>query len=67
MHYPFNYYYVIPMPLNNKDEGPEMDSSKVCKIVYEIWNQDYEVVFTYMTEVEALQECLNLNASACSV
>jgi hypothetical protein len=57
------YYFVVDMPVNWKDEGPEMNPYDVAKIYWQIWDQDFQLIATYETEDEATYQCSRLNRS----
>lgn len=54
-------FFVVPIPLNEKREGPEMDPSLIFCTVYQIWDENFLLVATYETEEEALYQASILN------
>lgn len=55
-------FIVIPMPLDKDGRGPEMDSSKVFKTVYEVWDAACQTIATYNNMDEAAIKAAELNA-----
>lgn len=47
------YLYVVPMPLNKEEQGPEMDSAKIWDMNFEVWDDLCYAHATFKTRKEA--------------
>ena len=55
-----SFYYVMEMPLNENNQGP-CPIKDAYKIVYEVWDRNYDTHFDSEFLVDAINECNRLN------
>lgn len=48
-------YTVVPMPLNNRGEGPETDPAKVISTVHQVWDGACQTIASCRNRSEALE------------
>lgn len=53
-------YMVLPMPINENGQGPEMDTTKVVKTVYQVWDENCVTVAEFDNEADAVRRCEEL-------
>lgn len=54
-------YFVVDMPLNAEGNGPEMNPSLVTEVLWEIWDETFQLIASYATKTEADHQCIILN------
>lgn len=57
-------FSVLPMPLNEKGEGPETNEALVVTTLYEVWDRANQTVHSFNEQKEADLFCARLNLLA---
>lgn len=58
IHFPL---FIMPMPINEKGQGPEMNPDLVYITNYEIWDSAFQVIAIENTEEKAKERIEKLN------
>ena len=54
-------FTVVEMPINREGKGPEMDQSKVVKVIFQVWDSNNATFKEFNSEARAEYICRKLN------